>query len=63
MMTCIDDMFGRITDALERNGQREDTVIIVTSDQGEMLGDRNRYGKGDFFEPIIRIPRSCTIPC
>jgi arylsulfatase A-like enzyme len=56
MMTCIDDSVGTIIEELERTGKRQNTVIIFTSDHGEMLGDRNRFGKGCFYEPVIRIP-------
>jgi arylsulfatase A-like enzyme len=41
---------------LEANGQRGHTVILVTSDHGELLGDHNRYGKSCFFEPVTRVP-------
>ena len=56
MMSCIDDKVGELVAELDRNGQRENTVIIITSDHGEMLGDRNRLGKGCFYDPVIRIP-------
>ncbi|GAG26051.1 unnamed protein product, partial [marine sediment metagenome] len=52
MMTCIDDRVGSIIDELKKNGQRENTIIVFTSDHGEMLGDKNRFGKGCFYEPV-----------
>lgn len=39
MCELVDRHFGRIIDALDEMGLREDTVIIFTSDHGEMLGD------------------------
>ncbi|MCB9777863.1 MAG: sulfatase [Alphaproteobacteria bacterium] len=36
-----DDAFGRLLDGLEARGLRDDTVIIITSDHGELLWERN----------------------
>lgn len=38
MIAQIDDQFARILQALEETGQRDNTVIIFTSDHGEALG-------------------------
>ncbi|RIK38636.1 MAG: sulfatase [Chloroflexi bacterium] len=57
MIKLIDDQFGRILDALETTGQREQTVIIFTSDHGEMLGDHGLIQKGcRFYEGLVRVP-------
>jgi arylsulfatase A-like enzyme len=37
----IDDNFGRVLKALRDNGLEENTVIILTSDHGEALGDHS----------------------
>ncbi|MDF1516000.1 MAG: sulfatase-like hydrolase/transferase, partial [Anaerolineae bacterium] len=42
----IDDQVGRMLDALDASGQRENTIIIFTSDHGEMLGDHGLLQKG-----------------
>ncbi|MCC6165912.1 MAG: sulfatase-like hydrolase/transferase, partial [Caldilineaceae bacterium] len=39
MIKLIDDQVGRMLDALEETGQRDNTVVIFMSDHGEMLGD------------------------
>ncbi|MGB0144930.1 MAG: sulfatase-like hydrolase/transferase, partial [Akkermansiaceae bacterium] len=39
MIALIDDQLGRIIQRLDETGQRENTVIIFTSDHGESLGD------------------------
>ena len=56
MVDLIDAQVGRMVAALERTGQLDDTLIIFTSDHGEMLGDHGIYLKGPFFyEPAIRV--------
>jgi arylsulfatase A-like enzyme len=53
----IDEQIGRILEALEATHQLEKTIIIFTSDHGEMLGDHGIYLKGPYFyEPAIRVP-------
>ena len=57
MIAQIDDQFARILNCLEETGQREDTVIIFTSDHGEMLGDHGLVQKGcRFYEGLVRVP-------
>ena len=57
MLKLIDDQLARIIEALEATGQREDTVIVFTSDHGEMLGDHGLIQKGcRFYEGLVRVP-------
>ena len=57
MVDLVDAQVGRMLEALERTGQLEDTIVVFTSDHGEMLGDHGIYLKGPFFyEPAIRVP-------
>ena len=57
MCDLIDEQVGRMLDALERTGQLDNTLVIFTSDHGEMLGDHGIYLKGAYFyEPAIRVP-------
>jgi choline-sulfatase len=57
MCDLIDDHVGAMVRALEETGQRENTMIIFTSDHGEMLGDHGIYLKGPYFyEPAIHVP-------
>lgn len=57
MIDVIDAQVGRLLDFLEETGQRENTIVIFTSDHGEMLGDHGIYLKGPYFyDPAIRVP-------
>lgn len=57
MVELVDDAVGRVVDALERTGQREDTLVVFTADHGELLGDHGIYRKGpQFYDPAIRVP-------
>lgn len=57
MIAQIDDQFARLLSYLEQTGQRHNTVIIFTSDHGEMLGDHGLLYKGcRFYEGLVRVP-------
>jgi len=57
MVSMIDAEVGRIIDALERNGALTDTLVVFTSDHGEMLGDHAIMLKGPMlYEPVVRVP-------
>lgn len=51
-----DDQLGLLLDHLEKTGQAEETVIVLTSDHGDYLGD-HWLGEKDFFhEASVKIP-------
>ena len=57
MVSLIDHNVGRILDALREAGSFEDTLILFTSDHGELLGDHGLLFKGPFhYDPLIRVP-------
>ena len=63
MIELIDDNVGRLLAALEETGQRQNTVIIFTSDHGEMLGDHGLITKGcRFYEGAVRVPLIISWP-
>ena len=63
MVELIDQNLGRILDALERTGQRDNTLVIFMSDHGEMLGDHGLELKGcRFFEGLTRVPLILSWP-
>ncbi len=57
MCDLIDEYVGYMVDMLEKTKLRENTIIIFTSDHGEMLGDHGIFLKGPYFyEGAIRVP-------
>ena len=57
MIELIDREVGKLLDWLEQRGQRENTLIVFTSDHGETLGDHGFQGKGcRFYEGLVRVP-------
>ncbi len=52
----VDDMTGTLIDTLETAGFTNDTVILFTSDHGDMLGERGLWFKRHFFDHAARVP-------
>ena len=53
----VDYQMGRVLAALERSGQRDDTVVVVTADHGDMLGNHRLFNKGfHMYEETHRVP-------
>jgi arylsulfatase A-like enzyme len=62
-LAFIDEQVGRLLDYLETSGLDKDTVIIFTSDHGDMLGDHNLPTKGAWhFDACIRVPLIISRP-
>jgi len=56
LATEVDHHIGRLLDYLRQSGQYDDTLIVFTSDHGEMLGDHHQWGKNSMFEQSLQIP-------
>jgi len=52
----VDEQVGRVLEALERRGWLEETLIVFTSDHGDMTGDQNLWRKSYAYEPSAHIP-------
>ncbi len=62
MCSYIDDKVGRILDTLEQLELDSETVVVFTSDHGEMLGERGMWFKQAFFEWSVTVPLIIRIP-
>ncbi len=56
LVSLVDTYVGRILDALRETGQDEETLIVYTSDHGDMMASRRMLGKGFMYEESSRVP-------
>jgi choline-sulfatase len=56
MVTELDELVGKLIDEIERAGQWRNTVLIYTSDHGEMLGEHGLWLKNTLLEGAARVP-------
>jgi arylsulfatase A-like enzyme len=56
MTANIDWNIGRLLEAIKKEGIEENTIIVFTSDHGEMFGAQGRMKKNTFYEEAARIP-------
>jgi choline-sulfatase len=61
-ISYVDDKLGRLLSALRATGMDRRTVVIFTSDHGEMLGERGLWYKMSFFEGAARVPLVVSFP-
>ncbi|MEG1834938.1 MAG: sulfatase [Oscillospiraceae bacterium] len=52
----IDYYLGKILDFLKNNGLYENTIIVVSSDHGDLMGSHGLYGKAIWYEEATNIP-------
>jgi arylsulfatase A-like enzyme len=53
----VDDQVGRLVDHLRRTDRFEETLVLVTSDHGELFGEHGQYGKPDvLYNELLRVP-------
>ncbi len=62
LVTLVDRALARILAALDASGAAEHTIVVFTSDHGEMCGDHALAQKGVFNEPSTRIPLLIRAP-
>ena len=61
-ISFFDDNVGLLLDALDQSRLADDTIVILLSDHGEMLGERGLWFKMSFFEAACRIPLMISAP-
>ena len=62
MITYSDRLLGHVLKALEETGQADDTIIVISADHGDMLGERGLWYKMNFFEHSTRVPMIIHAP-
>ncbi len=62
MITLVDRAVGDIMAALDESGLRDRTIVVFTSDHGEMLGDHGLFQKGFMYEESVKVPLLMRVP-
>ena len=62
MISYVDDQLAKLRKVVEAAGFGDDTLWILTSDHGEMLGEHGLWFKMHFFEHSLRVPLVLTGP-
>lgn len=63
-LTMIDHWFGKVTDALDRRGLWDDTLVVLCTDHGHYLGEKDIWGKPGvpIYETLGHIPLMIAHP-
>ena len=61
-VTALDREVGTLLGALDSLGLRDETLLIYTSDHGDMLGERGLFAKNCFYEDSWRVPLTIRHP-
>jgi len=56
MISLIDECIGNLLQQLEASGQLDNTLIVYSSDHGEMLGDHGLMAKFNFYRSSVQVP-------
>lgn len=62
LATEVDHHIGRVVDYLKTSGQYDNTMLIITADHGEMLGDRHAWGKMTVYDAAYHTPLIIRLP-
>lgn len=61
-VSYVDGLVGRLLGEVDRLGLGDDTVIVFTSDHGEMLGEHGMWFKRTFFDGSAKVPLMVAVP-
>jgi len=56
MVKLIDDKVGELLSLLKERGQDENTIVVFTSDHGDMMGEHGKYNKGRPYQGAAAVP-------
>jgi choline-sulfatase len=62
LVTYIDQKLGELLNALEQHDLEEDTIVVFSSDHGDMLGEKGMVQKRTFYEWSARVPLIIRFP-
>ncbi|MBJ7882993.1 sulfatase family protein [Gelidibacter salicanalis] len=56
MVTGVDEQIGRVLNTLKEEGLYDNTIVVITSDHGEMMGSHGLMSKNVWYEESINVP-------
>lgn len=56
MIENIDRWVGLFIEEVKKRGELDNTVVVFSSDHGEMLGDHDKFGKSVPWQPAVGVP-------
>ncbi|WP_037312778.1 sulfatase-like hydrolase/transferase [Ruegeria halocynthiae] len=62
LATEVDHHIGRVIRHLKDSGQYDDTLLVITADHGEMLGDHHSWGKMTVYDAAYHTPLMIRVP-
>lgn len=62
LVTLVDRAVGAIMDALEDSGEADNTIVVYTSEHGDMMGDHAILHKTMMYEEALRVPFLLRVP-
>jgi len=59
----LDELFASLLDSLERRNLLDDTIVVLTADHGEHLGEQHMFDhQSTLYEPVLRVPLVIRFP-
>lgn len=62
LCSLVDAYFGEILKALDEAGQADNTIVVFTSDHGDMMGSHGLVAKSVMYEEALRVPLLVRMP-
>ncbi|MFK7853558.1 MAG: choline-sulfatase [Granulosicoccus sp.] len=62
MISHIDSLFGKLMHAVDSCGYSDNTVVLFSSDHGDMIGERGMWFKKTLYNPAIQVPLIIASP-
>ena len=62
LVTLVDNAVGEILRALDESGQAENTIVVYTSEHGDLMGDHGIVGKCVQYEEAAKVPLTVRVP-
>jgi len=56
MVTGVDEQIGRVLEALKKQGLDKNTIVVISSDHGELMGSHGLMSKNVWFEEAVNVP-------